>query len=513
MKFRIFTYTLLAAVFLGCDSKLDIPDPNRLSSDEYYSTEEQAVASVDAIYNTLIIDGWYQRMTPIYNDSRSDEVGSRSPWAFLTGLSNFTLPPADEGGDIFWAGHYITVNRANQALENVPNVPDLDPALTDRLLGQAYFLRGLAYFKLANQYGNPVLVLETPVGVEALYPSNEGVTKEGVYEQVKMDLEMAIDLLPTSYAGISGPDANQSGRATKRAAQALMGKVLLYEGEYAQALPFFETVITSGEFALAENYADIFSGDPALEQADPGKIFWAEFTNSTNPTPNWGGDPNVNWRQFNALSLTYSVANFFDFYPTNWLYNEMRQELTVDGNLDERYHATILSYEPEEGYDMAFGQPWPYGENDYFLKKFTLADMGGNADFSGINYPIIRYADVLLMYAECLANTGNIGAAAEYVQIVRDRANLPDRESEFAGYTLDQFMDQLAHERVMELAVESSRWFDIMRWGWLDDAQKLQLLQAHDPEFLNFTPDRKLIPIPLNEMNNNPNLVGNAAND
>lgn len=116
------------------------------------------------------------------------------------------------------------------------------------------------------------------------------------------------------------------------------------------------------------------------------------------------------------------------------------------------------------------------------------------------------------MYAECLANTGNIPEAAAQVQVVRDRATLPDRKAEFAAYSLPQFMDQLAHERIMELAVEDLRWYDIVRWGWLDDPAKLAQLKLNDPEFNNFVKARKFMPIPQSELDLNKNLVGNDVN-
>lgn len=98
------------------------------------------------------------------------------------------------------------------------------------------------------------------------------------------------------------------------------------------------------------------------------------------------------------------------------------------------------------------------------------------------------------MYAECLANTGDIPSAATHVQRVRDRANLPDREAEFAGYNLNQFMEQLVHERVTELAIEGLRWYDIKRWGWLDDPAKLNELEANDPDFSTYASNRNYQP-------------------
>ncbi|MCI5080493.1 MAG: RagB/SusD family nutrient uptake outer membrane protein [Saprospiraceae bacterium] len=518
MNNKILTILTLAFILFGtnaCNDELEIVDPNRLSSEQFYENEAQAVAAVDAIYNALIIDGMYQRVTPIYDDGRGDELSCRSPWTFMTGFSSFTLPATDAALEIFWAGHYIMISRANQVLENIPQVEDIDEDLRGRLLGQAYFLRALAYFKLANTHDNAPLILETPKGAESFYPSNTEVNRSIIYEQVRLDLQEAIARLPLSYNDVTGADAGQEGRATKGAAQSLLGMTYLYEGNYSDALPLFREVVNSNQYALADNYFDLFSQDPAVEQSNPGRIFWAEFTTSENAEFNWGGDPNVNWRQFLALTPTYSVGDFFDFFPTEFLYNEMRKELTVDGTLDPRYHATILSYEPEEGYTTAYGVDWferGFGENDYYIKKYTNAVNGTDAFTSGFNYHIIRYADVLLLYAECLANSGNIAEAASYVQQVRDRANLPDREAEFAAYSLDQFMDQLEHERIMELAIEGKRWYDIKRWGLLENAAELEELQSHDFEFNTYSEGKDILPIPQTELDRNPNLVGNSAN-
>lgn len=512
---RILVVFLLLTSFYACQDKLEITDPNRLSSGEYYANQDQAVAAVDAIYNALIIDGMYQRITPIYNDGRGDELSSRSPWTFMTGFSAFTVPPTDGALEIFWAGHYIMVSRANQALDKIPDIPDVDRDLRERLLGQAYFLRALAYFNLTNNLDKVPLILEVPQGSESFYPSNAEITQEMIYAQVQSDLENAISRLPVNYTSVSGPDNGQVGRATKGAAQSLLGKLHLYKGEYPEAVGYFAEVVNSNQYSLAPNYADLFTQDPAVERGNPGKIFWAEFTTSANSDFNWGGDPTVNWRQFLALTPTYSVGDFFDFYPTAFLYNEMRAERTIEGNLDPRYHTTILSYEPDEGYTTAYGVDWfdrGFAEGDYFIKKYTNAVDGSDAFTSGFNYHIIRYADVLLMYAEALANTGSIAPAAAYVQQVRDRAKLPDREAEFAAYNLDQFMAQLEHERIMEMAIEGKRWHDIKRWGKLSNASELEELKAHDFEFNTFTPGREYIPIPQTELDRNPNLVGNSAN-
>ncbi len=505
----------------ACQDRLEILDPNRLSSDQFFETEEQAVASVDAIYNTLIIDGTFMRMHGVYHDGRGDELSARSPWVFLTGLSTFTVPSVDPATGFSWDAYYIMNLRANQALENIPNIEFENEELRDRLLAQAYFFRAFALFQLTNIYDIVPIITEVPQGQDAFYPSNENITKDMIWNQIQADLELAEPNLPVTYDEVTGPDQGQTGRITKGAALSLLGKMNLYRGEHTLAQGYFKEVIDLGVYSLATNYEDLFTDVPVVEDANPGKIFWAEFTTSTNPDLNWGGDPSPNWRQFLALSPTYAPPGFgfFDFFPTPFLYNEMRQELTVDGDLDPRYHSTILSYEPTEGYTTAYGVDWltdaGYQPGDYFIKKYTNSDntsANEAANTSGINYHIIRYADVLLMYAECLAINGDVGGAAGFVQQVRDRANLPDREAELAGYNLDQFMEQLSHERVMELAIEGLRFHDIRRWGWLDNPTKLAELQSHDFEFNSYNSNRKWMPIAQGELDVNPNLVGNSAN-
>lgn len=510
---KVFLLAVVTTSLISCDSELDIKNTNRLATEEYYQSQEEAQAAVDAIYNGLIIDGNYQRMTPIMGDARGDEARSRSPWIFLAQTANFTVPSTDGALEIAYLGYFTVINRANQALEAIGQIEDIEPELRDRLIGQAYFLRALAYFNATNVYDNVPLVLEVQTGAETFFPSNQETTQADIYAQIESDLNEAITRLPVSYDNVSGPDIGQAARATVGAANSLMGKLKLYQGDYGGALPYFQAVVNSGEYDLAPNYGDLFSQDPAIENANPGRIFWAEFTQSANVDFNWGGDPTVNWRQFSAIAPTYSGADFYDFIPTQFLVDELKQERTINDEIDPRYPATILSYLPDEGLTQSYGQPYFLDQNENYIAKYTLANTGGDPFVCGINYHVIRFADVLLMYAECLANTGDIPSAATHVQRVRDRANLPDREAEFAGYNLNQFMEQLAHERVTELAIEGLRWYDIKRWGWLDDPARLAELEANDPDFSTYAANRNYQPFPQTELDRNPNLVGNSAND
>lgn len=513
-------YSVIALVVLGCNDKLNQIDPNQPSAVGFYQTQEQAIYGIDAAYNSLIIDGAYNRMTPAMSDGRSDELICRSPWPVLSGVSSFTLPAADVFNGSVWYAYYQMIARANLVLENVPNTTT-GADLKNRILGQAYFLRAFAHFQLTLFYDEVPLVTTVPANPSEFYPTTS--TKAEIWAQIKADLNTAKDLLPVSYETVTGPDNGQIKRVTKGAALALLGKVHLYNKEYQMAAQLFEQVMALGIYSLAPNYEDNFTNNVAVEQSNPESIFSVVFTTSNGPTLNWGGDePTAAWRQFLAVSPTYGPPGkgFFDFFPAFWLYTEMRSEKTIDNKLDPRYHATFLSYEPDEGYTKVYGQDWAdakYQPGDFFIKKYTNADLGAPNEFgnnSGIDYQVIRYADVLLMYAECQNESpiNNRAKAAEYIQRVRDRANLPDREGEFAGFSQAQMRDQLAHERVMELAIEGQRFYDIQRWGWLQDPAKVALLKARDPEWGKWTPGREYLSIPQRELDLNPNLDPNKAN-
>ena len=181
---KLFLLLVVAVSFISCDQELNIQDTNRLAAEQYYQSQDEAQAAVDAIYNGLIIDGNYQRMTPIMGDARGDEARSRSPWIFLAQTANFTVPSTDGALEIAYLGYFTVINRANQALEAIDKIEDIEPELRKRLLGQAYFLRALAYFNATNVYDNVPLVLEMQSGSETFFPSNQETTQADIYAQL-----------------------------------------------------------------------------------------------------------------------------------------------------------------------------------------------------------------------------------------------------------------------------------------------------------------------------------------
>jgi hypothetical protein len=267
------------------------------------------------------------------------------------------------------------------------------------------------------------------------------------------------------------------------------------------------------------NYRDNFTEE---NENNSESIFEVQFSREVGGVDlGWGGTPASGWGQTSARAITYGPRGFgwTDVQPTRTLYNDFLLEKTVNGEVDPRLDATMFYNKPEGmtlyGNDFATFYQFNEGDlNDLFCRKYQNSDGDRPNEFdwrSGINERIMRYADVLLMYAECLNETGATTEAYTYIQMVRDRVQLPDLATVKPGMTQAEMRDQIAHERLLEFALEGHRFDDIRRWGWLENSAKLSWLKSRDPEFDSYTPGREYFPIPQLEMDNNPGTVQNPG--
>lgn len=509
----------------GCDTKLDLVNPNALTTVDYWKTKDQAFAGSTAIYNALTVDGSYMRSFPGLTDSRGDDFTGDSPWLDLVLTGQFIIPTTSDPVFWIWRDFYLVINRANDVIFNVGKY-DASLLTTDqknRILGQAYFLRALAYYNLATSF-KIVPVITAPVSNPNDYFAPTA-TEDALWNQIYSDLQAAETNLPISYVGVDGPDQGQKGRATKGAAAGLLGKAYLYRKDYAKAGVQFEKFITGplkGVYSLMPDYRDNFKD---INENNAESLFEIQFAEGIGTDFNWTFDPTTSWKQVTAVSVTYGMegAGFSDYLPTRWLYNEFKLEPTIAGKSDPRLLATIASYEPADNSVSAYGQPWvtflsSHGVTNpttrIYPRKYTNDGLGRAVETpeSGINYRVLRYSDILLMYAEVLNETGKTAQAYPFIQQVRSRANLPDLATVKPNMTQAQMRTQLGHERALEFAIEGQRINDIIRWGWLYDAAKLAELKAHDPDFNSWTPGNEWLPVPQRELDVNKNLLPNPAN-
>jgi starch-binding outer membrane protein, SusD/RagB family len=518
--FYLFIGSMLIST--GCDKKLDLSNPNLLTSSDYWKTKEQAHAGCISMYNALIVDGSYMRSFPGLTDSRGDDFTGDSPWLDLVLTGQFIIPSTSAPVFWIWREFYLVINRANQVIANVGqyDASVLPTEEKNRILGQAYFLRGLAYYNLATSFKI------VPVITEPIASSNEyntpTATEEVLWGQIFTDLAAAEASLPINYNNVTGLDQGQKGRATKGAAAGLLGKAYLFRKDYVKAGLQFEKFFAggslSGAYSLMPDYRDNFKD---ANENNAESLFEIQFTPGTGTDMNWCCDPTASWKQVQTISITYAQEGkgFSDYLPTRWIYNEYKLERTTDNKSDPRLLTTIASYEPADNSILSYGGAWANPTTSIYPRKYTNDGVGnGKPDEfspfgeSGINYRVLRYADILLMYAEVLNETNRTAQAYPFIQQVRTRARLADLAIARPNMTQAQMRDQLAHERALEFAIEGQRINDLIRWGWFYDATKLAQLKAHDADFNTWTPGNEYLPIPQQELDVNKNLLPNSAN-
>lgn len=517
LKFYILALGVFIAGLTSCDKELDLVDPNSPTTGTYWKTETQAFAGVTGIYNALITDGTYQRSFPGLTDSRGDDFRGDSPWGDLEQTGKFIIPNTSAPVQWIWRDLYMIVFRSNQVIQNVGK---LDPAVIraeakDRILGQAYFLRGLAYYNLVTTFKAVPLITVPPADQNDYFPPT--ASEEALWNQIFSDFKSAEEMLPVSYDNVVGPDKGQKGRATKGAAAGMLGKAYLYKKEWQKAADQFAKFFVAplqGVYSLMPDYRDNFK---ATNENNAESLFEVQFSAEGGSVANWTGEPNANWRQFEAFSITYGMdgKGFSDYLPTKWIYDEYKVEKTTDNKSDPRLLATIASYEPADNSTTAYGVPWPHPQDRIYPRKYTYDGLGApfeTFEGGGINYRVLRYADILLMYAEALNELNRTPEAYPLIQQVRDRAKLPILLVVKPGMNQTQMREQIYHERALEFAIEGQRINDIIRWGWLYDPAKLAMLKAHDADFNTWTAGNEYLPIPQSELATNKNLSPNSAN-
>ncbi|HEU4555295.1 MAG TPA: RagB/SusD family nutrient uptake outer membrane protein [Chitinophaga sp.] len=515
-KIFLVSATAVALLAAGCKSKLDIPNPNTPTINNYWKTAKDALDGVNTLYST------YHRVGLCRNQFfidvvRSDEGYSTSPNATLVNnfdkfiITDYNLFETRS----LWQDCYIGINRANQVLDNVPAI-DMDETTKQQYLGEAKFMRGLFYYYLAQYWGNVPLQLKTPV------PDDHPATspQAEVWAQVEKDLSEAAPVLPIRY------DDNNRGRATRGAAYALLGKAYMQEHKYQQAADAFKWFFEgegNGVYSLMPDYRDNFV---ITSENNAESVF--EFQFAVNPTDNHDDDTDPN----NTDNLNYgsSLPPFFaprpigftDGQARRWVVHEFLMEKTAANQRDPRLAASFLYDSTDErgpDFTLVYGKTFsslgystdpaavPNTQDVYFRKM--LNDFTDNVEsfHSGNNYRYIRFADVLLLYAEALNNLSRATEAYKYVDMVRERAGLQKLSVVKPGLSGDAFLAQLKHERITELSGEGHRWEDLARWGDLG----LQLAQR-DAGFANFkTGKHELLPVPQQDIDVNPNLQQNPG--
>jgi tetratricopeptide (TPR) repeat protein len=516
MKKIIYITALAVIAAAGCKKDLTINDPNALTTSSFWKTATDAQEGINAIYSTYHREGlsrWLYFMTMV----RADEGYSTSPNSDIVNTYDaFNITDyTDYLVTSVYQDDYIGINRANQVLDNVPAI-DMDAAQKQQFLGEAKFMRGFFYYNLATIYGNVPILLHTSSPTD--YPPTS--PQDTVFAQAERDFSDAAAVLPTSY------NIENIGRATKGAAYAMLGKAYLQQHKYAQAQAALAWLVTGDGKSLYSLVADYRSNFIETAENNSESVF--EWQNAVNPNDTHDDDTqpgtsdNLNYGTSIPPFFAPSPIGFTDGQARRWVVHEFLTEQTTGGDRDPRLAATFL-YDSTDvrgpAFTLAFGILWnnlgladttiPHSNKAEvcFRKVLDDATMNGEVFHSGNNYRYVRYADVLLLYAEALNAQGQTATAYPFVDMVRSRAGLATLSTAMPGLSQAGFLTQLKHERITELSGEGHRWEDLARWGDLGPA-----LAARDAGFANFKKGKdELMPIPQYDLDVNPNLKQNPG--
>ena len=470
------------------DDFLDKTQPDTINTGNYPTNAEELITVVNGAYQPLQWPKLYNlRMwsTDIFAGNSVVGAGGGEDGIETTNLSNFVTNSSNEGVLDLWRGPWPGILRTNIVLSVAPGL-DIDETIKNRSMGEAYFLRAQYYFILVRFFGDVPLITVPQSSDSDLYPSRTPAAE--VYAQIISDLENAVELLPTKqqYA-----DADK-GRAAKGAAMGMLAKVYLTLGNWQEVVNL-TTQLEGMGYTLNANYADNFK---VATENSAESLFEVQYVNNAG-YDFWSNENQSSW------ASTFMGPRSSGFVAGAYGWNQPTQEFMSNYESgDNRKDATVL-YEggPDfEGLDYSAS----YSFTGYNVRKFLVPlSVSPSYDNNPLNFPILRYADVLLMKAEALNELGQTTQAEVPLNAVRTRANL----SGISGLNQADFRTAVLKERRMELAFEGQRWFDLIR---VNNGQ-YGLNFLHSIGKNNAAQHHLLLPIPQIERDRNPNLTQNPG--
>lgn len=478
----------------SCSDFLDESDPSNFTEENYFTQPAHARSSVNAIYAPLRepmssgFGGGAWMMPEFATGLAGTDLGQAVNSYFIKDLRN----TSDNGyGQTYWTQYYKGIAGANLSLAKIPGIT-MDAAEMKKVLGEAYFLRAFYYFQLVQMFGNIPLVTQ-PVNLQSDQLRPSAATPEAVYNQIVEDLKAA------EASGL--PMTENSGKVTLGAVKSLLAKVYLTMAGYPLqkgaayydlAAKKAEEVIDSKAFKLFTSYDDLHN--PAKKNIEEN-IFMIQYKTQLIPS---------NW-QVSIIPYNKNISAYSD--ETGGIYatgDFVKSFETGDLRAKEKqFFFTKFTNESDRNKEVDLGGYFIYKHFDNVAQTSTA-----NSD---LNWPVIRYADVLLMYAEASNEVGGPSAKAyEAVNAIRTRAQLPA----LAGLTKDTFREAVWAERWHELCFENITWFDMVRLrkAYNVTTKKFDNYVGHKFSYGPTLTERELLfPIPTPEIRNNTNLKQNAG--
>ena len=484
LKYNLIAIALLGFSFSSCSDFLEQNPQTDLSENDFYKTADDILSAVNGAYSSLqegdIYGNWY-----VFGEIPSDNTRNQLSGSVTTQneFDQFYIDTQNSMIANFWKAAYKVINRTNTVLGRIDGI-EINTELANRYKLECKFIRALMYFNLVRVYGDVPLVLKE-ISISESYDILRE-PKENVYNQIIADLKEAQDL-PVSYS------TAEDGRATQGAAKALLANVYMTLHKYAEAETILAEIINSGRYSLLEN--------------TPGSLNIDGYKNVFSPV-NHNSEEGIFEIQF--LKGGYGEGSNYanNFAPENSGTNVVAVGGTGGNNIPEMdiYNAY------EEGdlrrdFSMSLGYYDNRKNNEWVESRYVCKFMDvpyQNNDASN-NYPVIRYADVILMYAEALNQNGKTAEACKYLNMTR-RRGFGYQTTETSPVDLQttdkaQVALMVEQERRVELAFENHRWFDLIRTGRAVEVMRSKGFSLNETNLI--------CPIPQKQIDVNPKLTQN----
>ena len=553
-------YILLAALSLagfleGC--KLNETPYDFYSPENLYKTQDDAEAAIAGVYSDLNSYDFFTKPYWEFLSEDNDEVAGPSWLLSNIGSGNYTQ---DYKTEKMYQGPYVVISRANSVLERVPGISSIDAAVKNRILGEAHFLRAWSYFTLVQLFGPVPLRTVSATGLADANTTRASVAD--VYKQIIDDLTQAETLMPYQ----DGTGAGVPGHVNKGAAQALLAKVYATIGSgalkgaqltvqggkdngqytynkdvvagyesfdskqyYQLARDEAQKLMTSGKYALFTNYMDLWKkGNDNLtehifmEQTLPNSLQHGNYVSTYFTSPDLGGRAymymdNNYYHSFTkrtdariAQGITHTW--FEDYGQGRYYYYYPRED-------SARYYIVSIRTPTATAPAVKGDTVFAHFQNKAQLLKYYVPGKtpapNNNESLDAINYPLLRYADVLLTFAEAENEVnGNTAAARAALLQVRQRANpglaTTDPYLSVAGLSQLQLRSEIFAERNHELYFECNRRFDLQRWGvWQQVMNQIGISKQNVNK--NRLPRTLLLPLPNTEVLSSTNIQQNPG--
>lgn len=514
----------------SCKKALEETPYSFYSPENFYKNESDAKAAINGVYNELYTYDMY--MQPFWNITiLDDDHVSGADW-FLgtTGAGN---PQAYFGWDRPWVGCYAIIARASSVIENVATINNMNADTKKRIIGEAYFLRGWAYFQLVQLYGG------VPIRTASLNANNPETnvpraTVKQTYDQVIADLKAAEEMLFPLGDARSG----EAGRVNQGVAKAFLAKTYLTmaSGALANAnlsvrggtdngvYTYAKNVVTGLEgldskayYTLARDKANEIINSNLYALTTDWKTLWSK-AGRNNKEQMWMLQSLAGTAFMNNLGVYFSARSTFGqgaVWMTNNHYNDYEDadKRVLDG-VTHNYttlQGTNIFYPFAQSalYRVVNGITYnnsnsTTAERAYIIKYSDVNDP--NVALSDAFYPLMRYSEVILMVAEAENEiNGPSNAAYSALNAIRSRVSASAAPT---GMSQEQFRSYVLAERAREFALEGIRRFDLMRWGiYLQVMNKITIGQNNISKVRSLK--NLLLPLPLNELNSNTAIKGN----